>query len=121
MGTRSKDNHSKGSFGKKRFTRADYHTMEPHEEIIPPNPKTGAPAKTITLEKPVKHKNVIAVLRPNRGRDRNKHRKVSVRGRRALTFKDVLTHNLEVKKREDARTKPSLIQKMKNVFQRKAK
>lgn len=121
MGTRSKDHHSKGSFGKKRFMRGDYETIENREKLIPPNPKTGEPAKVLAYEEVVTCKNVIGVLRPNRGRDRSKHRRVSARGRRSLTFGDVLRHNVAVKKREDEAKKPSVFQKMKRIFQRKAK
>lgn len=62
---------------------------------------------------------IASIVRPNRGRDRSKHRRVGVRGSRGLTFGDVLKHNVMVKKKEEAAKKPGLSIDMGKIFQRK--
>lgn len=110
MGNRSK-NQSPGAFGKKQF-------------ILTHGPKCDSPYGD-TCNNP----EAISIIRPNRGRDRQKHVRVKRKGQRSISVSQ-LTSSLKAGKhisqgaattehKIDAAKKPGLFVKIGKAFQRK--
>lgn len=124
MGNRSKGGQytGGGAHGKKHFVAIKYFTREERETLIAPNIKTGEPAHKVKAIVNVPHKDVIGVVRPNRGSGRRRQSiKISRKGFKPIKLSDIkLRRDKQFSDSSVIDKKPGFFGSAKKLFQRKA-
>lgn len=115
MGNASKALRAGGSFGTKQFVEMTRKKVEAYEHVIPPDPKTGAHARTETRYRPKLERLIVGVKRPTRAFGRQKDRITRKLGKRIISLPKPSS---AVSEKHSSERGP--VSFMKKLFQRKS-